>query len=101
MSLFEKIWEMSLLGLATQPGATIYQHFCVNSFIRWFFSVKLAAIGASKEREFMVKGILKLLGSFQGSEFGATRRGRIKTKEARGHGEKPSRNCLLLGILNA
>lgn len=90
MCLFEKIWKMSPLGQATHPGVTIYQHLCINSFIRWFFSMKLVEIGASKEQEFMEKVILKFLGSFQGSELDATGRGRIKTKEVRVHGEKPS-----------
>ena len=70
-------------------------------FRAFFFLVKLVEICAGREWEFMQKAILKLLGSFQGSELGATRRCRIKTKEVKGHAEKPSRNCLLLGILNA
>lgn len=63
--------------------------------------MKLVEIGASKEQEFMEKVILKFLGSFQGSELDATGRGRIKTKEVRVHGEKPSWSGLLLDILYA
>lgn len=102
MSLFEKIWKMSPLGdlrhIQVLPFTNTYAW---TPSLDVFFSVKLVEICADKEWEFMKKVILKLLGSFQGSELGATRRCRIKTKEARGHGEKNSRNCLLLDILNA
>lgn len=70
MSLFEKIWKMSPLGPATHPGVTIYQHLCMNSFIRCFF---LREAGGNLCRQGMgvyEKGNFETLGQFPGLRIG-------------------------------